>query len=189
MHTPLRAILQSTEFAETQHSYFGITLQTSFISGLVALKRRNKEAKMMQMHFFFSDQVVLLFDFWNVHSPGGMVLSVLVVLLLAALYETIKISKAKLLRRTVLAIPSTLSQESLGEPESGSINSNLGQQNTTPKRWFLYHLSQTLLHVAQVVVGYLVMLVVMSYNAWIFLGVIVGSTIGYYVAYPLLTMR
>lgn len=23
------------------------------------------------MHFFFSDKVVLLFDFWNVHSPAG----------------------------------------------------------------------------------------------------------------------
>lgn len=23
------------------------------------------------MHFIFSDEVVLLFDFWNVHSPAG----------------------------------------------------------------------------------------------------------------------
>ncbi|XP_075761929.1 protein SLC31A2 isoform X2 [Pelodiscus sinensis] len=143
----------------------------------------------MQMHFFFSDKVVLLFDFWNVHSPAGMVLSVLVVLLLAVLYEAIKISKSKLLRQTLLALPTSLSQESLGPPDSGSVNSNLGQQNPSSKRWFLYHVSQTLLHVAQVVIGYLVMLVVMSYNAWIFLGVIVGSTLGYYLVYPVLHTR
>ncbi|XP_074871594.1 protein SLC31A2 [Carettochelys insculpta] len=143
----------------------------------------------MQMHFFFSDQVVLLFDFWNIHSPAGMVLSVLVVLLLAVLYEVLKISKTKLLRRTLLAIPRSVSQQSLREPDSGSVNSNLGQQSTSSKRWFLYHVSQSLFYLAQVVTGYLVMLVVMSYNVWIFLGVIVGSALGYYLAYPVLNAR
>ncbi|KAG6927302.1 solute carrier family 31 member 2, partial [Chelydra serpentina] len=179
----------SIEFPEEQLSYFGITLHIPFLSGCVALQKREKGAKMMQMHFFFSDKVVLLFDFWNVQTPAGMVLSVLVVLLLAMLYEAIKIGKAKLLRQTIMAIPTTLSQESLSEPETGSVNSNLGQQNTTPKRWFLYHISQTLVHVAQVVIGYLVMLVVMSYNTWIFLGVIVGSALGYYLAYPVFAAR
>lgn len=53
-------------------------------------------------------------------------------------------------------------------------------------RWFQYHVAQTLFHVMQVVLGYMVMLAVMSYNAWIFLGAIVGSTLGYFVVYPLL---
>ena len=50
------------------------------------------------------------------------------------------------------------------------------------------HFGQSLLHVAQVVVGYFVMLVVMSYNTWIFFGVVLGSGVGYYLAYPLLSM-
>lgn len=53
-------------------------------------------------------------------------------------------------------------------------------------RWFRYHIGQTLFHVVQVVLGYMVMLAVMSYNAWIFLGAIAGSTLGYFVVYPLL---
>lgn len=32
------------------------------------------------------------------------------------------------------------------------------------------------------------MLAVMSYNTWIFFGVILGSAVGYYLAYPLLSM-
>ncbi|XP_019366034.1 PREDICTED: probable low affinity copper uptake protein 2 isoform X2 [Gavialis gangeticus] len=119
----------------------------------------------------------------------GMALSVVVILLLAALYEVIKVTKGKLLHRTVLSVPTSISQESLEERDRASVNSERGQQNSTQKRWFLYHVSQTLLHVIQVIIGYLVMLAVMSYNTWIFLGVIVGSTVGYYVAYPILNAR
>ncbi|XP_009981868.1 PREDICTED: probable low affinity copper uptake protein 2, partial [Tauraco erythrolophus] len=55
------------------------------------------------MSFYFSDTAVLLFDFWSVHSPTGMALSVLVILLLSMLYEAVKMGKAVLLRRTLLA--------------------------------------------------------------------------------------
>ncbi|XP_054854503.1 probable low affinity copper uptake protein 2 [Eublepharis macularius] len=144
---------------------------------------------MMPMYFFFSDKVVLLFDFWNVHSPAGMALSVLVMMLLAVLYEAIKVGKAKLLLRTMPAMAPSLSQETLEEPERASMNTGVERLAGTPQKWFLWHSIQTLLHVVQVVLGYLVMLAVMSYNMWIFLGVIVGSAIGYYIAYPLLNAR
>ncbi|XP_068270077.1 protein SLC31A2 isoform X1 [Nyctibius grandis] len=133
----------------------------------------------MQMSFYFSDTVVLLFDFWSVHTPAGMVLSVLVILLLSVLYEALKMGKAVLLRRALLALPHSLSHESLTEPEEGD-------PGPTQGRWFRYHVGQTLCHVVQVVLGYMVMLAVMSYNAWIFLGAIAGSTLGYFVVYPLL---
>ncbi|NXX23355.1 COPT2 protein, partial [Podargus strigoides] len=107
-------------------------------------------------------------------SPAGMVLSVLVILLLSMLYEAIKMGKAVLLRRALLALPRSLSQETLAEPEEGATSPAQG-------RWFQYHVGQTLFHMVQVVLGYMVMLAVMSYNAWIFLGAIAGSTLGYFV--------
>ncbi|NXT43815.1 COPT2 protein, partial [Pelecanoides urinatrix] len=107
-------------------------------------------------------------------SPAGMVLSVLVILLLSMLYEAVKMGKAVLLRRALLALPRSLSRESLAEPEEGGTGPAQG-------RWFRYHVGQTLFHVVQVVLGYMVMLAVMSYNAWIFLGAIAGSTLGYFV--------
>ncbi|KAF1407068.1 putative low affinity copper uptake protein 2, partial [Spheniscus humboldti] len=107
-------------------------------------------------------------------SRAGMALSVLVILLLAMLYEAIKMGKAVLLRRALLALPRSLSQELLAEPEEGGTGPAQG-------RWFRYHIGQTLFHVVQVVLGYMVMLAVMSYNAWIFLGAIAGSTLGYFV--------
>uniref|UniRef100_A0A667HGN8 Copper transport protein n=1 Tax=Lynx canadensis TaxID=61383 RepID=A0A667HGN8_LYNCA len=66
------------------------------------------------MHFIFSNEVVLLFDFWSVHSPAGMALSVLVVLFLAVLYESIKVGKAKLLHQAVVSV-SVLSSQQLTE--------------------------------------------------------------------------
>ncbi|XP_036035830.1 probable low affinity copper uptake protein 2 isoform X2 [Onychomys torridus] len=142
----------------------------------------------MAMHFIFSDEAVLLFDFWRVHSPTGMALSVLVVLLLAVLYEGIKVGKAKLLHKTLENLPSTTSQQLILEPEQDSTGSGSTPANSTRLRWFLCYFGQSLVHVIQVVIGYFVMLAVMSYNTWIFLGVVLGSAVGYYLAYPLLKM-
>ncbi|NXD61671.1 COPT2 protein, partial [Eolophus roseicapillus] len=121
--------------------------------------------------------------------PAGMVLSVLVILLLSMLYEAIKMGKAVLLRRALQALPPSLSQDPLLEPEEGAPSPTQGRSFPTQTtvilwffhRWFRYHIGQTLFHVVQVVLGYMVMLAVMSYNAWIFLGAIAGSTLGYFV--------
>ncbi|XP_005867908.1 PREDICTED: probable low affinity copper uptake protein 2 isoform X2 [Myotis brandtii] len=140
------------------------------------------------MHFFFSDKVVLLFDFWNVHSPAGMALSVLVILLLAVLYESIKFGKAKLLHQSLVSMPTSTSQQR-EETDQGSSSSSESPPVSRPcLRWFLCHFGQSLIHIVQVVIGYFIMLAVMSYNTWIFLGVVLGSAVGYYLAYPLLSI-
>ncbi|NXS59907.1 COPT2 protein, partial [Brachypteracias leptosomus] len=120
-------------------------------------------------------------------SPAGMVLSVVVILLLSMLYEAVKMGKAVLLRRALLALPLSLSHENLVEPQEGDTGPTQSRRYPSlmgfpiSHRWFRYHVGQTLFHVVQVVLGYMVMLAVMSYNAWIFLGAIVGSTLGYFV--------
>ncbi|NXX08423.1 COPT2 protein, partial [Larus smithsonianus] len=115
-------------------------------------------------------------------SPAGMALSVLVILLLSVLYEAVKMGKAVLLRQALLALPRSISQESLLEPKEGDTGPTQGRGCPIFfSRWFRYHVGQTLFHVVQVVLGYMVMLAVMSYNAWIFLGAIAGSTLGYFV--------
>ncbi|NWV23525.1 COPT2 protein, partial [Origma solitaria] len=118
-------------------------------------------------------------------SPTGMALSVLVILLLSVLYEAVKMGKAVLLRRALLALPRSLSQEALTEPQEEASSPAQGSPSlmvfpTFFPRWFWFHMGQTLCHVVQVVLGYMVMLAVMSYNAWIFLGAITGSTLGYF---------
>lgn len=61
-----------------------------------------------------------------------MVLSVLVILLLSMFYEAIKMGKAVLLRRALLALPRSLSQESLVEPEEGGTGPAQGRYRRVP---------------------------------------------------------
>ncbi|KAK1155575.1 putative low affinity copper uptake protein 2 isoform X1 [Acipenser oxyrinchus oxyrinchus] len=144
---------------------------------------------MMSMHFTASSRVTLLFEFWDVNGPAGMVVSVLVVLLMTVFYELLKIWKVSLDSRSKPpSLPDSSSRTTLVETLSGSsVPPAPPQHSSSNKRWLLFHVLQTALHVVQVVLSYMLMLCIMSYSVWIFLGVVMGSAIGYFVAYPLLT--
>ncbi|XP_040012861.1 probable low affinity copper uptake protein 2 [Xiphias gladius] len=153
---------------------------------------------MMSMTFGFSSSVTLLFDFWDVHGPAGMVLSVFVVLLLTVFYEVLKVWRMWLGSSSKLAQPQSLyGAPPLSPSDSSSVlDSSPSESSLAPmeshhavpntRNSWLLHGIQTVLHMLQVSLGYMLMLCVMSYNTWIFLGVIVGSVLGYFISFPLL---
>ncbi|XP_040915723.1 probable low affinity copper uptake protein 2 [Toxotes jaculatrix] len=153
---------------------------------------------MMSMTFGVSSSVTLLFDFWNVQGPAGMVLSVFVVLLLTVFYEVLKVwrvwlgNSSKLARpQSQYAPPPPSRSDSCAGLESSPSESSLTPMESHPpvpntRNSWLLHGIQTVLHMLQVSLGYILMLCVMSYNTWIFLGVIVGSVLGYFISFPLL---
>ncbi|XP_029300308.1 protein SLC31A2 [Cottoperca gobio] len=156
---------------------------------------------MMSMTFGVSSSVTLLFDFWDVHGPAGMVLSVLVVLLLTLFYEVLKVWRVWLGSSVKLAQPQSAytAPPSYRSDSSSALDSSPSESSLTPmeppppaadtrNRWLL-HTIQTVLHMLQVSLGYMLMLCVMSYNTWIFLGVIVGSVLGYFISFPLLGQK
>ncbi|XP_009324652.1 PREDICTED: LOW QUALITY PROTEIN: probable low affinity copper uptake protein 2 [Pygoscelis adeliae] len=141
------------------------------------------------MSFYFSDTAVLLFDFWSVHTPTGT--------MGAGGSSWFGDGHGQQLRHpskppSLSPLPKPISGRSgmLGEGGDASCPGSdapiADGVSHLLHRWFRYHIGQTLFHVVQVVLGYMVMLAVMSYNAWIFLGAIAGSTLGYFVVYPLL---
>ncbi|XP_043914642.1 probable low affinity copper uptake protein 2 [Protopterus annectens] len=77
---------------------------------------------MMPMHFYFSDKVTLLFEFWDVSNVSGMALSLLVVLLMAVLYEVIKVGKA-VFHHDMRSLKMSASWEAVGESETSSLDS------------------------------------------------------------------
>lgn len=153
---------------------------------------------MMSMVFYVSSRVTLLFDFWDVNGPVGMLLSAVVVMLLTVFYELFKVWRVWLETRTELAQPTLkyTSPPAVRSDSSSVLESSQSELSLTPggphlpamnirNNWVL-HVSQTFLHVVQVSLGYMLMLCVMSYNAWIFLAVIVGSALGYFISFQLL---
>ncbi|XP_076016113.1 protein SLC31A2 [Genypterus blacodes] len=160
---------------------------------------------MMSMTFEASSSVTLLFDFWSVHGPAGMVLSVFVVLLLTVFYEVLKVWRLWLgagsrpaSPGSLYSLPHSISAE---DPSDGGavLGSAHSESSLTPIQtppppaaaardqdsWLL-HVVQTVLHMLQVTLGYMLMLCVMSYNIWIFIGVVAGSVLGYFLSFPLL---
>ncbi|XP_066569357.1 protein SLC31A2 isoform X2 [Amia ocellicauda] len=115
-----------------------------------------------------------------------MLLSVFVVLLFTVLYELLKVWKLWLMERSLASNPASPqgSNTALTQATSETSLPPAGHKY----RWVLLYSLQAAVHVVQVTLGYMLMLCVMSYNVWIFLGVIVGSGLGYFVAFPLLRL-
>uniref|UniRef100_A0A8I4A2C0 Copper transport protein n=1 Tax=Callithrix jacchus TaxID=9483 RepID=A0A8I4A2C0_CALJA len=66
---------------------------------------------------------------------GGMALSVLVVLLLAVLYEGIKVGKAKLLHQVLVNLPTSISQQAIAETDGESAGSDSSPVSRTHHRY------------------------------------------------------
>uniref|UniRef100_A0A8C6WNI0 Copper transport protein n=1 Tax=Neogobius melanostomus TaxID=47308 RepID=A0A8C6WNI0_9GOBI len=147
---------------------------------------------MMSMTFDTSSSVTLLFDFWHVHSVAGMLLSVVVVFLLTLCYEVLKVSRIWLSHRFDKSITAPPPGDSSPVLESMPSESSLTpiaptQAPISHSDSVLLHGAQAGLHMLQVALGYMLMLCVMSYNTWIFLAVICGSVLGYFMLFPLLS--
>ena len=49
-----------------------------------------------------------------------------------------------------------------------------------PLSFLRVHIIQTVLHMLQVTISYFLMLIVMTYNVWLFIAVILGAGTGYF---------
>ncbi|XP_061732244.1 high affinity copper uptake protein 1 [Nerophis ophidion] len=131
----------------------------------------------MAMTFYFGyEKVELLFSGLVINSAGEMVGACLGVFLLAILYEGLKIGREYLLRRSQVNVR----YNSMPLPGTdGTVlmetHKTVGQRMISPA-----HFLQTLLHIIQVVVSYLLMLVFMTYNAYLCIAVALGAGAGYF---------
>lgn len=120
--------------------------------------------------------VELLFTGLTINSPGEMGGACVAVFLLAVLYEALKIGREVLLRRNQV----TVRYNSM--PLGGSDGTVLMETHKTVGQRMLSsaHLLQTLLHVLQVTLSYMLMLVFMTYNGFLCIAVAAGAGVGYF---------
>lgn len=129
------------------------------------------------MSFYFGyHNVELLFSGLVIHSPGEMVGACIGVFLLAVLYEGLKIGRESLLRRSQVNVRYN------SMPVPGPDGTVLTETHKTVGHRMLSasHFLQTVLHIIQVVVSYMLMLVFMTYNAYLCIAVAAGAGMGYF---------
>ncbi|XP_074871861.1 high affinity copper uptake protein 1 [Carettochelys insculpta] len=135
------------------------------------------EGMMMDMTFHFSyKNVPLLFSGLVINTPGEMAGAFVAVFLLAMFYEGLKIARESLLRKSQVSIRYN------SMPVPGPNGTTLMETHKTVGQQMLSfpHLLQTVLHIIQVVVSYFLMLIFMTYNAYLCIAVAAGAGTGYF---------
>ncbi|KAK1127183.1 hypothetical protein K0M31_003732 [Melipona bicolor] len=117
----------------------------------------------MEMSFHVGDAEVILFRQWYTRDSAGIVASMIGIILLTTIYEGIKSYRDHLYINTA----------------------RLWKHRTESRRSQLLfskiHVFQTVIHVIQLVIGYFLMLIFMTYNVWLCIAVALGAALGYWV--------
>lgn len=135
----------------------------------------------MHMTFYFGNDATILFAPWKVSSWQGMLWSCIVVLIVSFAYEGLKTVRQRLLKVAKVQ----QQKESTNSADAGDDDDRLliavpsSSSWTRSRRRIAFHLIQAQLHLVQVTVGYMLMLVAMTYNAWLFISLVIGATLGY----------
>ncbi|XP_078362259.1 protein SLC31A2-like [Oculina patagonica] len=126
----------------------------------------------MDMSFVASENVTILFKGWKVSTIGGLVGSCIAVIVIAVFFEGLKSYKGHRHKPC---------------KKNNETTPLIRQPHRIQNRFQVTdHLKKTLLYVVQFLVGYFLMLVAMTYNVWLFLAVVVGCGIGFFLATPCL---
>lgn len=146
---------------------------------------------MMSMAFHGGYNETILFEQWKIDSLSGLLWSMLVIFIMAALYEGLKYYREHLFWKTYNALqyrPVTVTEKS---PGNGNVANNNGlatngaggdeaSRVVQPTMLSTMHLFQTFLHILQVTLSFLLMLIFMTYNTWLCVAVVLGAALGYF---------
>lgn len=140
---------------------------------------------MHMWYWFGTDLGSFLFPGYNVNTIWGLVATCFGLAALAVLYEAMKVSQIHLQQSVIRSISRTTSASS----ENSSLLSRVTPKNFRSytkcgscSRWTLQMLHWSL-HTA---LGYILMLAVMTYNAYITIALVIGACIGYSIFGPAL---
>jgi len=124
------------------------------------------------MYFHIGQKLTLLFKGWSVNDTKELSFYLVVIFTLAALYECLRGLQKVFMFKTRM-------------PERRPIRSQQEKDAVLRKR-LVMHIVATLLYIVQVCFGYMLMLLVMTYNYIILISTILGVTIGFYLSEPLI---
>jgi len=142
---------------------------------------------MMKMYFHFGISETILFFGWQTSNVGQLIGSCLLLFVVALLYEGLKVFREELLLKAHLELHERNSPETIPTNDETGENGVGSDQviiqsgpSTASKMLNKWHFLQSLLHIVQVTVSYMLMLVFMTYNVWLCLAVVLGAGAGYF---------
>ncbi|KAJ6636838.1 High affinity copper uptake protein 1 [Pseudolycoriella hygida] len=112
----------------------------------------------------------IVFKSIKVTTAEEFALAVLVIFVFAIAYEGLRFWREKMYNDYMNQTSSCSSKEA----------QLAGRRNIKQLLIHKVHLTQTALHMIQATVSYSLMLIVMTYNVWLVLAVILGATVGYF---------
>ncbi|KAL4219523.1 hypothetical protein ACF0H5_022101 [Mactra antiquata] len=151
----------------------------------------------MLMFFHSGKCEYILFETLRTTDVGSMVGACIAVFALAVIYEGLKVLREMLLQKSMITAnryavsngtssqdTMVVSNKNVGDSQNGGMKSNKTKPNKNVASCIHMmscgHFTQTLLHMIQVFISYCLMLVFMTYNAWLCISVILGAGIGYF---------
>jgi len=132
---------------------------------------------MMSMFFHFGVSETVLFKFWKTSNAGEMIGSIIFVFFLAVAYEALKFFREYLHRAHLKSVAFNTVTVPIG---NGISHAKETQNIVQLKMLSGTHAAQTILHMVQFVISYLLMLIFMTYNVWLCIGVVLGAGVGYF---------
>ncbi|KAI6679748.1 hypothetical protein NL676_033629 [Syzygium grande] len=133
---------------------------------------------MMHMTLYWSRYVTLLFDSWRTDSWPSYLLSLAACFLFSAFYQYLEDRR---LRFRSLASSSSSSSAAPPASAAAAAASPLLQKAGASALARSARVGAALLFGANSAIGYLLMLAIMSFNGGVFLAIVAGLTVGYYV--------
>ncbi|KAF8360860.1 hypothetical protein PRIPAC_87783, partial [Pristionchus pacificus] len=136
----------------------------------------------LDMTLHIGDREIILFSWWKTGSLLGLIGSCLIIFLLAVLYEAIRAFRMWIARFDAIEAASKQENEIEEREERGRIRSAATLIFTqSPVSSIKMRIVHSLLHSAQTLLGFILMLIVMTFNFWVLLSVVLGMTLGFFI--------
>jgi len=154
------------------------------------------------MHMLWNTQIIdtcVVFPSWHIRSNAGFVLSFFIILGLGVLYEWLRLASRKVDQRIATHIMSKRGKDKVvsaavdGEHPSQEGEDGEDGMLTTRPRWAIKapgagtplsptaRIIRASLYASTVFLSFFLMLVFMTYNAYLILAVVVGAGLGHYI--------
>ncbi|CAO1416643.1 unnamed protein product [Diamesa serratosioi] len=141
---------------------------------------------MMSMAFHGGCNETILFEQWKTSSTGGLVASMIVIFIMGVCYEGLKYYREHLFWKSYNA----LQYRAVTVPEKNSTPDEAGDRvvhmigevvhKQPPTIFSKMHFYQSVLHLIQVTLSFILMLIFMTYNTWLCAAVVFGAMAGYF---------